>query len=937
MKKIITSTSILLAIFLSGQVFVTAEETDIVSESEISMCTVLTKAMNLGSRDIRTEGQVTDLQIFLQTRGYLESDPTGYFGAMTLSAVRSFQRANGITPNGNVGPATRAKIKALSCSTTSATTQPTESVSYQTSGVATLYVSNTTETAVTLTYANMPTNTQLVFINKASGERVNEISATLNSSSGMHSLNFVSSMSGTYYIKAINYNTGKFIAESGAFTVFPQKTGTLISPNGGENIAADQPFVVRIKPVPGKTISLNLVTMSGETYGMSINGTYYAIGSSADTQTIIPTLPSDWMRTRGTQYKVEMCTNNVCDTSDGYFTISSVQASLGRYEGYLNEALFISTASISREEALANCKTNNSNNPTKSIRCTWNGTEIYSSSYVPPTATSSPSVTLATPVLVSSSPVSQYVLGGTTFGIATFKIATAVPGTSSTVRELRFITTGVDAIESVTVGGVTAAVVGGGVTTVTGLNISINSSGTDIPVTVKFAGFQNSTTGGSLATSVPSVSLTLNYIEATNGSGFIVTKTTPVSSNMFTLVASKPTLTVSSGGVDTLKFGSESKIGEFTVSADANGKIVLESASLEINSVGISNFSVSSLRVANGATTIAGSATTISSANKYIAVYFNSPYEISPGQSTTFSIYGVISGSQTNSSVIPYVITTMFSPQSFVWKDYVGGGTRQTGDKIYNFPTNGFTTNRNVVAAPPVAVTTNGPKKNLMSCTNPKSYGLAQGQEACYGIWDYGDEFGNDQNMCPPNGYSGGTTGCKVTTPACQSGQAVATRLIPVNSLSQNSSDIETLARTLGSTKEAVKAQLISVWVYTCDAATTSGQSDSYGEGNGNDYDYSSGGGAYLGATSQVLGVSTSATCVDISANLHRGDETSNTFKLQSFLNKTGLLVVAPSGFYGDQTIEAVKKYQAKKGLPVTGMVYDFTRQAIKAETCAFF
>ena len=40
------------------------------------------------------------------------------------------------------------------------------------------------------------------------------------------------------------------------------------------------------------------------------------------------------------------------------------------------------------------------------------------------------------------------------------------------------------------------------------------------------------------------------------------------------------------------------------------------------------------------------------------------------------------------------------------------------------------------------------------------------------------------------------------------------------------------------------------------------------------------------------------------------------------------------TGFYGDKTIGAVKDYQMAKGLPITGMVYDATRAAIKAETC---
>lgn len=75
-------------------------------------------------------------------------------------------------------------------------------------------------------------------------------------------------------------------------------------------------------------------------------------------------------------------------------------------------------------------------------------------------------------------------------------------------------------------------------------------------------------------------------------------------------------------------------------------------------------------------------------------------------------------------------------------------------------------------------------------------------------------------------------------------------------------------------------------------------------------------------------------TCTNITRNIHRGDESLSTTKLQNFLVTRGLLNEKVSGFYGDKTIEAVKEYQGLVGIPVTGMVYDMTRQAIKAETC---
>ncbi|MBP6948537.1 MAG: peptidoglycan-binding protein [Candidatus Pacebacteria bacterium] len=84
---------------------------------------------------------------------------------------------------------------------------------------------------------------------------------------------------------------------------------------------------------------------------------------------------------------------------------------------------------------------------------------------------------------------------------------------------------------------------------------------------------------------------------------------------------------------------------------------------------------------------------------------------------------------------------------------------------------------------------------------------------------------------------------------------------------------------------------------------------------------------------SVVLGDSTS--CVKLPFNLHRGQESDEVKTLQTFLAQKNLLSKNDvTGVYRDKTVEAVKDYQASKGLPMTGMVYDFTRKAIENETC---
>ncbi len=121
-------------------------------------------------------------------------------------------------------------------------------------------------------------------------------------------------------------------------------------------------------------------------------------------------------------------------------------------------------------------------------------------------------------------------------------------------------------------------------------------------------------------------------------------------------------------------------------------------------------------------------------------------------------------------------------------------------------------------------VSTSGPKVNKMSCSNSTKTGLTSLELACYGLWDFGNEFGNDQNMCPPSGYSSATTGCTVNTSICQSGRATATRTLDVYAPWHTSSgpalastaDIATIASNLNSTPSAVSSQIIRIWEYTC-------------------------------------------------------------------------------------------------------------------------
>ncbi len=119
MKNIFIRFSLLtLSLILSGQM-VSAQMSHMDNEdnedTSVTTCTKLTHTLSLGSRDAITDGQVTDLQLFLQENDFLTSEPTGFFGKVTRKAVQEFQTKYGIRPTGRVGPITRAEIKKVSC------------------------------------------------------------------------------------------------------------------------------------------------------------------------------------------------------------------------------------------------------------------------------------------------------------------------------------------------------------------------------------------------------------------------------------------------------------------------------------------------------------------------------------------------------------------------------------------------------------------------------------------------------------------------------------------------------------------------------------------------------------------------------------------------------------------------------------------------------
>lgn len=76
--------------------------------------THITQTLQMGNQG----NEVYLLQTGLSRAGYLTATPNGYFGYQTASAVRAFQRDNGISSTGTVGPITRNALNESFCDTT---------------------------------------------------------------------------------------------------------------------------------------------------------------------------------------------------------------------------------------------------------------------------------------------------------------------------------------------------------------------------------------------------------------------------------------------------------------------------------------------------------------------------------------------------------------------------------------------------------------------------------------------------------------------------------------------------------------------------------------------------------------------------------------------------------------------------------------------------
>ncbi|MBU6370707.1 MAG: peptidoglycan-binding protein [Patescibacteria group bacterium] len=295
--------------------------------------------------------------------------------------------------------------------------------------------------------------------------------------------------------------------------------------------------------------------------------------------------------------------------------------------------------------------------------------------------------------IVNTSPTAQYVVGGSSFPVVVYN-ATSSVGTA-VITEMDFANTENNStIVSVTVGGVTAPMASG-TAIVTGLNISVPAgfAGVNIPVSVKY----NTVGLNGLSTDNSSSTLKLTLVKSQNGSSAIQTNSgLSISSNTMKLVATKPTVTVSTPAGATLAGTTE--VADVTVSADAAGDINLDqlpvtiaanggSLSIGTQTVGVYDQNNSLVTQATGTIAVSNNA----NATVYISFLngVSTGYRIPAGTSQTFRIkvnptnYAATAGTLS-------LATQLASSTNFLWTDIQGNSAESglTGSSIFNYPTN---------------------------------------------------------------------------------------------------------------------------------------------------------------------------------------------------------------------------------------------------------
>jgi len=94
----------------------------------------------------------------------------------------------------------------------------------------------------------------------------------------------------------------------------------------------------------------------------------------------------------------------------------------------------------------------------------------------------------------------------------------------------------------------------------------------------------------------------------------------------------------------------------------------------------------------------------------------------------------------------------------------------------------------------------------------------------------------------------------------------------------------------------------------------------------------------WLFVSTAIILITSSAsatTCTNLTKTLSKGSENGEVLKLQQFLFDAGYLTAKPNGYFGNGTIDAVKKFQKSNKILISGSVGQATKGKIKEISCS--
>jgi peptidoglycan hydrolase-like protein with peptidoglycan-binding domain len=311
-------------------------------------CVAIANSIGYRDRDYNRNGEVSILQDFLQARGYLNTNSTGYFGLLTQRGLRNFQRDNGINATGYFGSITRAKVRTLTACGWSTSGSPVIS------GVSGPQSLNVNETGTWTVNATDSSNGNLSYSVNWGDAMIYNNGATATSqyliqqsATFTHAYSYAGRFSPTFTVTNAN---GKSASTSLSVNVgggISNSSITVLTPNGGETLYRGNNFQINwTAQVSGCGTGGMLCPTAQPYYDISLVSYYppcnagipcplmairapYTIaqnvsGSSYNWQVgnIINNVVSGTYVPSGL-YTIQVCQTGtgMCDSSDGPFTI----------------------------------------------------------------------------------------------------------------------------------------------------------------------------------------------------------------------------------------------------------------------------------------------------------------------------------------------------------------------------------------------------------------------------------------------------------------------------------------------------------------------------------------------------------------------------------------------------------------------------------------